>query len=186
LFFDVYEMRTELTPLPPAAEWIVIDSGKPHDHSAGDYNTRRGECEAACAALGIRTLRELTVGDLPKLAALPEPLGRRAKHVVAENQRVLDARAALRDFDLSAFGKLMVESHVSQRDDYRVSVPEIDLLVELALAEPAVFGARLTGGGFGGSIVALTTTGQGRNIGERLVVEYGRRTGLTARVLTPR
>ena len=122
---------------------------------------------------------------MPKLAALPEPLNRRAKHVVTENQRVLDAKQALLDIDLPRFGALMNESHISQRDDYEVSIPAIDTLVAIAQGLPGVLGARLTGGGFGGSIVALAPSGSGVEIGKKIVQEYSVKTGVQARVLTP-
>jgi galactokinase len=185
MFLDVRAKEFELLRLPGSAEWVVVDSGVPHDHAAGDYNTRRSECEQACAALGIASLRDLSPADLPKLAALPEPLSRRAKHVVTENQRVLDAKKALLDIDLPRFGALMNESHVSQRDDYEVSIPAIDTLVAIAQGLPGVLGARLTGGGFGGSIVALAPAGSGVEIGKRIVGEYQAKTGVQAKVLTP-
>jgi galactokinase len=185
MFLDVRERRHELIPLPSSAEWVVINSGVAHDHAAGDYNTRRRECEQACEKLGVASLREATSADLSGIATLPTPLSRRAKHVVTENQRVLDAVDALRAGDLKSFGSLMDESHASQRDDYQVSIPAIDALVEIAKAQPEILGARLTGGGFGGSIVALAPAGQGVRLGARIVDEYHRRTGVQAKVLTP-
>jgi galactokinase len=185
MFLDVRAKEFELLRLPGSAEWVVVDSGVPHDHAAGDYNTRRSECEQACAALGVSSLRDLSLADLPKLASLPEPLNRRAKHVVTENQRVLDAKKSLLDIDLPVFGALMNESHVSQRDDYEVSVPAIDTLVTIAQSLPGVLGARLTGGGFGGSIVALAPAGSGVEIGKKIVQEYHAKTGVQAKVLTP-
>jgi galactokinase len=104
--------------------------------------------------LGVTRLRHVGIGDLRSVEALPDPLGRRARHVVTENNRVLEAAAALRHGDLTAAGTLMVESYCSQRDDYEVSVPAVDALVEAALRHGAV-GARLTGDGFGGPVVAL-------------------------------
>jgi galactokinase len=185
MFLDVRERRHELIPLPFSAEWIVVNSGVPHDHAAGDYNTRRSECERACKAMGIASLRDASTADLPKIALLAEPLNRRAKHVVTENQRVLDAVDAFRTDDLAAFGRLMDASHASQRDDYQVSVPAIDTLVDVAKSQPEVLGARLTGGGFGGSIVALAPAGMGVELGKKIVAEYLRRTGVQAKVLTP-
>lgn len=154
LFLDTRDLTTELVPLPANERVAVVHCGVPHRLTAGDYNTRRSECEAAAAALGVDSLRALTVDDLPRIATLPAPLDRRARHVVTENQRVLDGLAALKNGDIARFGALMDDSHASQRDDYEVSIPEIDVLVESAKRHGAV-GARLTGGGFGGSIVAL-------------------------------
>ena len=117
--------------------------------------------------------------------ALPAPLDRRARHVVTENQRVVDAKAAMEAGDAVGLGALFNASHASQRDDYEVSVPEVDLLVALAQAEPAVYGARLTGGGFGGSIVALVREGDAAAVAARVVDEYGRQSQRMATVLVP-
>lgn len=154
LFLDTRTMATEAVPLPKSHRFAIIHCGKAHQLTAGDYNTRRQECEAACAALGIGSLRDFDIGDLDRLERLEEPLGRRARHVVTENRRVLEGVEALKAGDTESFGRLMDESHRSQRDDYQVSIPEIDALVESAKHRGAI-GARLTGGGFGGSIVAL-------------------------------
>ena len=117
--------------------------------------------------------------------ALPEPLGRRARHVVTEDDRVLAAGRALEAGHVEALGQLFDESHASMRDDYEVSVPEIDLIVELARRRTDVFGARLTGGGFGGSVVMLTEPGRGREAAEAVAAEYAARTGKTPTVLVP-
>jgi galactokinase len=122
---------------------------------------------------------------LPRIGALPEPIARRARHVVTEDQRVLDSVAAMKAGDLRRLGDLFAASHASQRDDFEVSVPEIDLLVDLASAETGVFGARLTGGGFGGSIVALAEEDAAHTIGEHVARAYAARSGHTATVLVP-
>ena len=155
LFLDTRTLEYETVPLPAPAALVIINSGVAHSHASGDYRTRRAECERAAALLGVTQLRDLGVADLPRVAGLPDPLDRRAKHVITENQRVLDAVAAMKAGDLERLGRLFDESHASQRDDYEVSVPQVDLLVTLTRALPGVFGARLTGGGFGGSIVGL-------------------------------
>jgi galactokinase len=185
LFLDAQSLRGELVPLPPAAEWVVINSGVSHEISAGDYNTRRAECERACALLGISSLRALNETDLPHIELLPEPLRRRVRHVVTENARVLAAVAALRGNDLPRLGALFNASHDSQRDDYEVSVPAIDALIKRARQEPGVFGARLTGGGFGGSIVLFTTAGSGREIAEHIAADYAAQTGHQPTILVP-
>ncbi|QRN94029.1 galactokinase [Archangium violaceum] len=185
LFLDTRSMSFERVSLPAGVEPIVINSGVAHNHAAGDYRTRRAECERAAALLGVPQLRDLTEADLPRVAALPDPLGRRARHVVSEDARVLATVTALRTGDLAALGPLLYASHVSQRDDYEVSVPQIDLLVELARGEPDVLGARLTGGGFGGSIVALARTGTGAAVAQRIARAYSARSGHSATVLVP-
>ncbi len=154
LFLDTRDLTTDLVDLPADERVAIIHCGVAHKLTEGGYNTRRQECEAACAALGVGSLRAIGVDELDRLDGLPEPLNRRARHVVTENQRVLDGVAALRAGDIARFGALMNDSHRSQRDDYEVSIPEIDALAESAQRHGAI-GARLTGGGFGGSIVAL-------------------------------
>lgn len=159
LFLDTRDLSTELVDLPEGERIAIIHCGVAHKLTEGGYNTRRQECEAACAALGISSLRDIGTDALDRIDALPEPLNRRARHVVTENQRVVDGVAALKSGDIARFGTLMDESHVSQRDDYEVSIPEIDALVESAKRHGAI-GARLTGGGFGGSMVALVPNGE--------------------------
>ena len=154
LFLDTRDLTTDLVELPADERVAIIHCGVAHKLTEGGYNTRRQECEAACKALGVGSLRAIGVEELDRLDGLPDPLNRRARHVVTENQRVLDGVAALRAGDIARFGALMNDSHRSQRDDYEVSIPEIDALVESAQRHGAI-GARLTGGGFGGSIVAL-------------------------------
>ncbi len=172
LFIDTLDFTYKRVSLPADADVVVINSGVRHSNSGGGYNTRRSECEQACKLLGVRLLREAGPGELPRVEALPEPLRRRARHVVTENQRVLDAVAAISAGDLKELGRLFVASHKSMRDDYEVSVPEIDLLVELALAESGVYGARLTGGGFGGSVVILARRGSGARAAEKIIQAY--------------
>jgi galactokinase len=185
LFLDTQGLAHELVPLPAEADWVVINSGVSHQHAGGDYNTRRAECERACALLGVRQLRELSPADLPRVEQLPEPLSRRARHVITENARVLAAVEALRRGDLEALGRLFDESHDSQRDDYEVSVPAIEQLVARARQEPGVYGVRLTGGGFGGSVVLFTAAGAGRSAAEHIAHDYGRQSGQRATVLVP-
>ncbi len=154
LFLDTRDMATELVDLPADERIAIIHCGVAHKLTEGGYNTRRRECEAACQALGIASLRDIGTDALDRIDVLPDPLNRRARHVVTENQRVLDGVAALKSGDIARFGALMNASHASQRDDYEVSIPEIDALADSAQRHGAI-GARLTGGGFGGSIVAL-------------------------------
>jgi galactokinase len=185
LFLDTRSLRYEQVPLPAGAELVVIDSAFPHNLATGEYRIRRKECEEAARLLGVPQLRDLKAADLPRIAALPEPLNRRARHVVTEDDRVLAAVEAMRRGDLPALGKLLDASHASLRDDYEVSVPDVDRLVEIAREESAVYGARMTGGGFGGSIVALAQDGAGRAAGERIVERYRGETGRAGRLLVP-
>lgn len=185
LFLDTRTLAVDCVPMPAGADLVVIDSGVAHQHASGDYRTRRAECHRAAALLGVRALRDVAAADLPRVAALPEPLCRRARHVMTENARVLAAVSALRDGDLLALGALFQASHRSMRDDYEVSIPEIDLLVELAGADEAIFGARLTGGGFGGSVVMLARAGEGAPAALRIADAYAARSGRRATVLVP-
>ena len=143
----------------PAHELLVIDTRAHHSLADGQYEVRRRTCEAAASALGLTSLRELSAdrlddaGVLGALAQVPDGTAR-VRHVVTENDRVLDLVAALREQDAARVGRLMTASHVSLRDDYEVSSVELDAAVEAALAAGAE-GARMTGGGFGGSAVAL-------------------------------
>ena len=183
LFLDTRSLVYERVPIPAAGELVVLDSGLAHRHASGVYNTRREECERACTLLAVSQLRDLGPGDLTRVACLPELLARRAHHVVTENARVLAAVEALRNADLRRLGILFRESHASMRDDYEVSLPEIDVLVDLACSDTAVYGARLTGGGFGGAVVVLARAGSGSGVAERVRRAYAERTGRGATVL---
>jgi galactokinase len=154
LFLDTLSLESKLAPLPSGYRVAVVDSGVPRRLAESGYNTRRAECEEACIRLGIRTLREADLSFMPQIEKLPEPLNRRARHVVSENARVLEGVRVLQAGNFKRFGELMVASHNSLRDDYEVSIPELDHLVEIMLKHGAL-GARLTGAGFGGATVAL-------------------------------
>ena len=169
----------------PRRALIVIDSGLRHSHAAGDYRTRRDECVRAAAALGVAELRDVDMGDLDRIGRLPEPLNRRARHVVTENARVLAAVEALRAADLEAVGRLFVASHLSMRDDFEVSVPCIDALVDAAIGAPGVYGARLTGGGFGGAIVALADRNEAPTAAAEILRRHSGRGFPPARVIVP-
>jgi len=184
-FIDTRGPLYRNVPLPPDAALAVIDSGLRHQHASGDYNARRSECEQAAALLGVAQLRDLNTADLPRLLALPEPLRRRARHVISENARVLEAVAAIEAGDLARLGALFDASHASQRDDYDVSLPAIDRLVTLARAQPGVYGARLTGGGWGGAVLVLARAGAARPAAERAVARLAGEGGPAATVLLP-
>lgn len=184
LFIDTRDLHVTRLALPlHEMDLVVINSGIHHSNVQGEYNQRRRECEEACRHLDVPSLRE--VSDVRRLTALPDVLERRARHVVSENNRVLEAVDALIAKDFLRLGSLFVQSHQSMRDDYEVSVPEVDLLVELAMSHPLTFGARLTGGGFGGSIVAITRPGGGLEMSEWVRTEFFRRSGCQATVLIP-
>jgi galactokinase len=141
-----------LDPGPAGLILLVIDTGVRHDHAAGEYAARRQACEDAARALGVRSLRDIT--DSSELAGLDPLLARRARHVVTENSRVLATAALLRAGQLGQAGPLLTASHASLRDDFEVSWPEADAVVATAI-EAGAYGARMTGGGFGGAVVAV-------------------------------
>src|SRR5262249_38525686 len=143
------------------------------------------EAAEAARLLGLTELRDATPADLERIAALPPPLDRRARHVVTENARVHEAVDGLRSNDLARLGKLLDASHASLRDDFQVSTAEVDALVAFLRREPGVLGARITGGGFGGSIVALAERGAGRAAGERAVEVFAKETGRKAVLISP-
>ena len=185
LFIDTRTLEYTRVPLPPEAALLVIDSGVRHSHASGEYRIRRDECRRAATALGVPTLRDVAERDLAAIDALPDPLNRRARHVVTENARVHATVAALRAGDLQEVGRLFLASHASMRDDFDVSIPALDALVECARRVQGVYGARLTGGGFGGAIVALTESGRARAAGEAVILQQNRAFPHVARVLVP-
>ena len=185
LFLDTRSLRFERVALPPNADLVVIHSGVRHALAGGEYNQRRADCEQACRLLGVAALRDLTLADLPRLDALPQRIRRRARHVITEDDRVLRFVEALARDDLHTLGALLLASHASLRDDYEVSVPAVDRLVELAEADADVYGARITGGGFGGAVVMLARQGTGGDVGRRLLGPYAEQTGETPQLLVP-
>jgi galactokinase len=154
LFLDTRSLDFSHVPIPTTVRFAVVHSGRTRSLSDSGYSQRRQECKAAASILQVASLRELTVANLETLTSLPDPLARRVRHVITENQRVLDGIDALQSVDIAWFGELMNQSQRSQREDFAVTVPETEQLCAIALAEGA-WGARQTGGGFGGAIVAL-------------------------------
>jgi galactokinase len=155
-YIDFRTLRVEPVPLA-LGDWrlVVLDSGERHLHASSGYNERRAECARACELLGVSSLRDAT---LDAGEQLPEPLSRRVRHVINENRRVLDTVAALRADDLAAVGELLNASHVSLRDDYEISTAAVEATVR-RLREAGASGARLVGGGFGGSVLGLFAPG---------------------------
>jgi galactokinase len=158
VFLDCRSLDAEVIALGFAEaglELLIIDTGVSHDHATGGYADRRASCEKGAKALGVESLRDVSIDDLPRAKGmLDDETFRRVRHVVTENQRVLDVVRTLREQGATAIGQLLDASHVSMRDDFEISVPELDLAVETAQANGAL-GARMTGGGFGGAAIAL-------------------------------
>jgi galactokinase len=169
LYLDCRTLDVEHLPMPPELSVLVVHSGVARTLEGSPYAQRRAESEAAAAQLGLRVLRDATleqVRDIP-----------RGRHAVTEMQRVRDFARALRAHDLDALGPLMLASHASSRDDMQVSIPELDLLVE-CLVEAGASGARLTGAGFGGCVVAIGPVASAATILERATARYRADTGL--------
>ncbi|WP_144753042.1 galactokinase [Curtobacterium pusillum] len=158
VFLDCRTLDTAVVDLALEAnglEVLVVDTRVEHAHATGGYKARRDSCERGAAAMGVEALRDLSVDDLPRAQELlDDETFRRVRHVVTEDQRVLDTVRTLREHGPRAIGSLLVASHESMRDDFEISVPELDLAVATAMEHGAV-GARMTGGGFGGAAIAL-------------------------------
>ena len=169
LLIDCRSLEVEPIKLPDEVAIVVVHSGLPRalEHSA--YAERRAACEAVAARLGLTALRDASPGQVAD-----EP---RARHVVSENARVLESADALRRGDLDKLGSLMSASHASLRDDFEVSTPELDALVD-ALGRAGAAGARLTGAGFGGCVVALAPVGEAHGLAARAADDYRLQTGL--------
>ncbi|KNE85318.1 galactokinase [Aggregatibacter aphrophilus] len=183
LMIDCRSLETQPTPVPQDVAVIIVNSNVPHDLVTGEYNTRRQQCERAAAFFGVKALRDVSVAQFkekePELTALDPLVVKRARHVVTENQRVLDAVEALKHNDLTRLGELMGQSHDSMRDDFEITVPQIDYLVELAqLVIGKQGGARMTGGGFGGCIVALAPHDKVEAVRKIVADNYEKQTGL--------
>ena len=185
LFLDTRSQMHQRIPLPAGLDLVVINSGIAQPPAGDGQMTRRAESEEAARLLGVSRLREIGTETLRRVEELPPLLARRARHVVTENARVLAARSSLKSGDLRTFGHLLAESHKSLRMDYEASVAEIDTLVDLATSTPRVFGARMTGSGFGGAIVAAVEKGAAREVASRVIDKYARLTQRSATVLVP-
>jgi len=188
LLLDCRSLEYKLLPLPKEARLVICNTTVKHALATGEYNRRRAECERgvkhfASGRPSVRALRDVTEVELEAAVGdLPELIYRRCRHVITENVRVLEAASALEQVDLERFGQLMNESHRSLRDDYEVSCAELDLMVQLAQRVPGVFGARMTGGGFGGCTINLV---EAENVDEfrRVVAQgYEAATGLSAQI----
>jgi galactokinase len=179
LLLDTRSLERRSVPLPAGSAVLVLDSGVARSLAASGYNQRRAECEEAARLLGVDSLRD--VQALDAVEQLPDVLRRRARHVLTENARV---QQAIDCSDPAAFGELMNASHASLRDDYEVSTPELDLLVDLLQKHPGVYGARLTGAGFGGACVALCRLEAVHEAAHAVLEEYFAR-GQRGRQLVP-
>jgi galactokinase len=190
LLIDCRSLEASLVPCDTSETAVAIcDTNVRHDLASSEYNARRAECERGVELLRavlpkIKALRDVSVEEFDRYETLlPEPVRRRCRHVVGENARTLEAAAALRRGDMWEMGRLMDRSHRSLRDDYEVSCRELDVMVEIAGNFGGVLGARMTGGGFGGSTVNLVRRDALHDFRETVLREYNRATGRRASVL---
>jgi galactokinase len=171
LLIDCRSLETQAVPIPEDIAILIVQSGIERGLVEGEYNARRAQCEAAAARYGVAALRDLA--EVPPQGDLDDLAYRRARHVVSENARTLAAAEALASGDLVRVGELMRQSHISMRDDFEMSLPAIDQLQAiLANAIGPAGGARLTGGGFGGAVVALLPTAKLDQVVETVSVSY--------------
>lgn len=181
---DCRGLEVETIPVPGQASFVLVNSGVKHALVDGEYNQRRAACESIAGALGVELLRDVSEADLEAAQDRLDPIAlRRARHIVGENRRVREGRAALEAGDLGRLGSLMFESHQSSREYFENSCPELDLLVDLAAACEGCYGARLSGGGFGGATINLVEAAAADRFAAEVAAHYHARTGLTAQTL---
>lgn len=184
LLIDCRSLSIGAVPLPPDTAVVILDTATRRGLVDSDYNERRAQCETVADFFSLRALRDLDLITLAWLGGeLDEVARRRARHVISENERTLAAAEALRRGDAAEMGRLMNASHASMRDDFEISRPEMDVMVALAQAEPGCFGARMTGGGFGGAAVALVRADEAERFGATVAAAYHHATGLEPQVI---
>ena len=187
LLIDCRSLEIKPMPLPQASSVLVLDTGTRRGLVTSAYNRRRQECREGAEAFGLASLRDLTSETFARgELQLDEIVRRRVRHILTENARTLEASAALQDADVERAGRLMLASHASLRDDFEVSSPALDAMVEIAAAQAGCWGARMTGAGFGGCAVALVERARAAEVGERIAEEYRRRTNQTPAVVVCR
>ena len=180
---DCRSLEYRHVPLPEDVRLVICNTMVRHNLSGGEYNQRRKECETgvyffAQRKPGVKALRDISVRDLQKWeAGMPQIVRKRCRHVITEDERVIKAVRALEEQDVSLFGNLMGESHASLRDDFEVSCDELDLMVELAVRVEGVYGARMTGGGFGGCTINLVNPEAVEDFQAKVASGYERATG---------
>jgi len=186
MLLDCRSLTFELLPLPNQVRVVICNSMVKHAVATGEYGDRRDEVESGQAVLQherphVKLLRDATLEDLEACKSKMSAASfARCKHIITENQRVLDAREALLHEDMKQFGSIMVEAHKSMRDDFAASCKEVDTLVEIATQQPECFGARITGGGFGGCTVNVVRAEAAEQFVATLKDEYAAKTGITA------
>jgi galactokinase len=188
LMLDCRALSFESLLIPDSIKLVISNTMVKHELASSEYNRRRADCEEAVRRLaeflpGIRALRDVSAEQLGRYRSMiSEVTYKRALHVVGENARVLDSAEALRSGDIARFGMRMAESHRSLRDLYEVSCKELDLMVDLAYQQRGVFGARMTGGGFGGATINLVDARYAGEFKEKMAKSYQRETGLVPQI----
>lgn len=188
LMLDCRSLEYRLAPLPPDVRLVICNTMIRHELAASEYNNRRAECEAGVRHFAgfrseVRALRDVTIDDLDGYGHdLPEAIQKRCRHVITENGRVEEAAAALAQGDLNTFGELMAASHRSLKEDYEVSCAELDTMVDLATQVEGVYGARMTGGGFGGCTINLVKADSVAEFSKQVARGYARATGLVPEI----
>ncbi len=180
MLLDCRSLETEAVSMPAEMAVVIINSNKKRGLVDSEYNTRREQCEHAAALFGVKALRDVTIDQFnAKVAELDETVAKRARHVITENDRTLSAALALRNHDMKQMGELMAQSHASMRDDFEITVKEIDTLVDIVkevIGEQG--GVRMTGGGFGGCIVAVMPPALVDDVRAAVEARYQAATGL--------
>ena len=188
LMLDCRSLEYELVKLPANVQLVMCNTMVKHELASGEYNARRAECEEGVRNLRtafpeVRALRDVTLAQLEAhRQKLTPKVFARCRHVITENERVKSAVKTLHRGDSKALGALLQDSHRSLRDDYEVSCKELDLMVEIAMAQPGLIGARMTGGGFGGCTVNLVESAAVSNFKQDVAEEYSSKTGLTPEI----
>lgn len=183
LFLDCRSLEYQHIPLPPQLAVCVLDTGTRRGLVDSAYNERRTQCESAAQFFGVRALRDVDQDAFLTRSAQLDPLTRRrARHIISENERVLLAVQAMKRDDGEALGKLLDASHASLRDDFEVSSPALNTIVEIARKLPGCLGARMTGAGFGGCAIALVRAENALAFSQVVAEEYAGQTGLTPSV----
>ena len=188
LLLDCRTLEFKLLPMPSEARMVICNTMVKHQHASGEYNQRRAACEEGVRILkqhlpSVRALRDVSLEQLDKYSdTIPEMVYHRCRHVIAENDRVQQAASMLQAGDLDEFGTLMAASHASLRDDYEVSCRELDIMVELANRQPGIYGARMTGGGFGGCTINLVAADKAEGFRESVAAAYEQATGLKPQI----
>ena len=188
ILLDCRSLAGTALPLPENVSMVICNTMVKHEHSGGEYNARRAQCEEGANLFKkrnsrVNALRDVSLDEVEAHRAdLPDVIYRRCRHVTSENARVLDTVQALREKNLGALGKLMGESHRSLRDDFEVSCPELDIMVELAQQTEGIVGARMTGVGFGGCTINLVKNADVETFRESISAGYKRAIGKTPEV----